>query len=61
MADTSNSQPVHLVAAEERVHPAYQRLARALIALARIKLADAQSDGVTGDEGKTADAREAGQ
>jgi hypothetical protein len=34
MTDTADGEPVH-VTAEERPHPALQKLARALIALAR--------------------------
>lgn len=36
MTDTAHNQPVH-VTAEERPHPALQKLARALIALARMR------------------------
>jgi len=36
MADTSGQPPIH-VTAEERLHPAFQKLARAYIALARLQ------------------------
>lgn len=36
MTDTTNNQPLH-VTAEERPHPALQKLARACIALARLR------------------------
>jgi hypothetical protein len=36
MTDTASDQPVH-VTAEERPHPALQKLARACIALARLR------------------------
>lgn len=36
MTDTTNNQPLH-VTTEERPHPALQKLARACIALARLR------------------------
>lgn len=44
MADTSSSSPVR-VTAEERTHPAIAKLARALIALARLRhIEEAEAD-----------------
>ena len=51
MADSANIDPVH-VAAEERVHPAMRRLARALIDLVRSKQAEEPSGTEIPDEPK---------
>lgn len=60
MAHTSHTNPLH-VTAEERIHPAFSKLARALIALSRAKLAEETADRPTVGADEAATSAEAGE